>query len=181
MSFNLPSSRRKRALIIVDVQSGFLNEENVGIVERIVDLLNQEPYDVIIECIFHAEKGSLWDRQTDWYLPKDKDFKTVDEIIHALVGKEVIHVEKETKSVFKGTVDLNTEFKTRGIEEVHIVGLDANDCVLATTYESFDLGYFTYVIEDCTDASSGEHMKEIAFEILRHLNLTDRSCIEKGS
>ena len=181
MSSILPSSSRKRALIIVDVQPGFLNKENVGIVERIVDLLHREPYDFIVECIFHAEKGSLWDRQTGWCLPKDKDFKTVNEIIRALAGKEVIHIEKETKSVFKGTVDLNTELKTRGIEEVHIVGLDANDCVLATAYESFDFGYFTYVIEDCTNASSGEHLKEIAFEILRHLNLTDRSRIEKES
>jgi nicotinamidase-related amidase len=175
----IPWSDRKKVLVIVDVQQGFLNDRNKYIVENIQNLLQKASYDFYIESVFHAEKGSLWDRQTDWILPKDKDCKIVDALLEALKGKDFLHVEKQTKSVFKGLPDLRNELKKKGIEEVHIVGLDANDCVLATAFEAFDFGYFTYVIEECTESSSSEEMRNAGFEILRHVNLTNNSCVEK--
>lgn len=74
---------------------------------------------------------------------------------------------------------MHAHLHSAGIEEVHIVGLDANDCVLATAYEAFDLGYFTYVIEECTESSSSEEIRDAGFKLLRHVNLTNNSCIEK--
>ena len=62
---------------------------------------------------------------------------------------------------------------------MHIVGLDANDCVLATAYESFDLDFFTYVIEECVQASEGQAMHEKGLAVLSHVNLTNNSCVER--
>jgi nicotinamidase-related amidase len=174
----IPISNRKKALIMVDVQPGFLNERNKYIVENIKSLIQNIPYEFFVEAIFHSEKGSLWDQQTGWFLPKDENFHTVKEITDVLENKDVLHVEKETKSVFKGNQDVLVELKKRGIEEVHIVGLDVNDCVLATAYEAFDLGFYTYVIEECTEASESEKMRDVGFELLRQVNLTNNSVSE---
>ena len=175
----IPFSKRKKALILVDVQPGFLNQRNKYIIQNIKDLINNISYDCYIESIFHAEKGSLWQKQTGWILPKDDTFHTVPELLDAVKDKDVLHVEKETKSVFKGNPDIQTELRKRHIEEVHIVGLDVNDCVLASAYEAFDLGFYTYVIEECSEASDSEDIKNTGFEVLRHVNLTNNSCIEK--
>lgn len=175
----VPWSDRKKALIIVDVQSGFLNDRNKYIIDIIKTLIGNTSYDFYVESAFHAEKGSLWEKQTNWTLPKDKNSKTVEELSALLSNKSHLHMEKQTKSTFKGIPDLDNKLKKRGIEEVHIVGLDANDCILATAYEAFDLGYFTYVIEECTESSSSEEIRDVGFKILQHLNLTNNSCVEK--
>src|ERR1700722_12396449 len=135
---NIPSSKETKVLIIVDVQPGFLNKGNEYIIKNIQSLIKKVPYYFYIESVFHAEKGSLWDLQTNWILPKDENFKTVDEVVDALSGKEYLHIEKQTKSVFKGSPNLHKELQKRKIKEGHIVGLDVNDCVLATAYEAFD-------------------------------------------
>lgn len=150
---------KKKALIIVDVQPAFIKENSDFVAPAIVDLIKTVPYDLYIESLFHAEKDSIWNKQTDWVCPKDDTFYTVPEIIEVLKDKNCIKVEKETKSVFKGNPNILSILKENGIEEIHIVGCDIDCCVLATAYESFDFGFFTYVIEECT-ASSSKH-KEI--------------------
>jgi nicotinamidase-related amidase len=172
------NSKRKKALIMVDVQPGFLNERNKYIVKNIKFLIQNIPYDFFVEAVFHSEKDSLWDKQTNWFLPKDNNFHTLKEISDLFINKDRLHIEKETKSVFKGDTNLLEELKKKNIEEVHIVGVDVNDCVLATAYEAFDLGFFTYVIEECSESSDSEKIRDTGFEVLRHVNLTNNSCIE---
>ena len=174
----VPLSDRNKALIIVDVQVGFLNDRNGYIVQNIESLIKNYEYNFFVESVFHAEKGSLWDKQTGWVLPKDANFCTVKEITDLIQNKDCLHIEKTTKSVFKGNQNLFKELRERNIEEIHIVGLDSNDCVLATAYEAFDLGFYTYVIEECVESSDSEKMRDIGFEVLRHVNLTNNSCVE---
>lgn len=175
----IPDSGRKKALILVDVQPGFLRARNSHILPQIQKLLEKVSYDLYVSCIFHAEKGSIWDIQTHWTLPKDKDFKVDDSIERLLGDKKILRIEKNAKSAFKGDVNLLLALRNSLIQEVHLVGLDANDCVLATAYEAFDFGYFTYVIEECTESSDSESMRDTGFAALRHVNLTNHSCIEK--
>lgn len=164
---------RKKALIIVDVQPAFITKRNDYVVGNIMSLLRKTPYDLYVESIFHAERGSLWDTQTGWTCPKDKNFHTDARILKALKEKRpVVHVEKETKSVFKGSKNLIKFLQDRGIKEVQIVGYDTNDCILATAYEAFDLGFFTYVIEGCVESSSAKALHKNALTLLRHLSLT---------
>ncbi len=170
-------SNIKKALIIVDVQPAFITRRNGYVVRNIVALIKKEPYDLYVESIFHAERGSIWDKQTGWICPKDKNFHTDARIIKALKGKRTVHAEKETKSVFKGDKDVAQLLKKHNIGEVHIVGYDTNDCVLATAFEAFDLGFFTYAIEGCVESSSTSTLHKNALAILRHLSLTMSSKI----
>ena len=159
---------RKTALIIVDIQPGFITEENNQILPNVENLLRSQKYDAYVEAIFSATKGSLWDKQMNWTFPKQD---TVSEI-KALIPKEnCLFVEKETKSVFKGNKDVVKFLKENNIEEVHIVGLDTNDCIIATAYEAFDLGFFTYVVESCTASSQSPKLRENAIKILREQDM----------
>src|ERR1700722_10142747 len=135
----IPSGSRKRALIVVDVQPSFLTKRNEYITNNILKLLNVAKYDIYIQATFHAEKGSVWDIQQNWTCPEGKATETVAVISNKLKKLHAVPVKKETKSVFKGNKNLSKLFKERGIREIHIVGFDSNDCVLATAYEAFDL------------------------------------------
>lgn len=168
----LPNPDRKRALIVVDMQRGFLGENNQALISNVQAVLAQAKYEMYVEAVFHAEKGSLWDIQTGWTFPLEE---TVSELGDVLRDKGAVKVIKTTKSAFGGDRDLMALFKQKGIEEVHIVGVDTNDCILATAYDSFDGGFFTYVIEECVASSAGKTLHQDALEIMRHADLTNHS------
>src|SRR3989344_9265309 len=167
----IPKSLRKKALIIIDLQPAFINKRNKYIIKNIKKLIETNYYDIYIESIFYAESGSLWDKQQKWICPKNKNSHTIKEILNLLKNKKVFHTEKTTRSVLKisGIIKILNENK---IKEVHIIGLQTNDCVLATAFESFDLGFFTYIIEECCEAETSKEHK-LGMEILRKQNLTN--------
>ncbi len=164
----MQKSGRKTALIIVDIQSGFITDENKWILPNVKKLLTEEVYDLYIEATFHADPGSLWDKQTEWTFPYEPTMPD----IKSLIPERAVQVIKATKSVFGGDKDVVKILKENDIEEVHIIGLDTNDCVMATAFDAFDAGFFTYVIEDCTESSNGSHLRDTALEILRNVDLT---------
>jgi len=114
-----------------------------------------------------------------WTLPDAGHVQTVSAIASILESKSPrIRIHKHTKSVFNACPDLAQQLRMSGIEELHIVGFDANDCVLASALDAFDAGFVTYVIEDCCGASSGEEVKKSGLKVLRHLCLTNHSVWE---
>ncbi len=177
LSMKIPASQRKRALIIVDVQPGFLNDRNKFIVQRILELLVSTSYDLYVDTVFYADEQSLWQTQQHWSLPKNEETRTDSALQEVLASVHSIHLEKSTKSVFKGDKPLEKILKENGIREVHFVGLDTNDCILASAYESFDLGFLTYVIEECSQSSSSDELHEQALELLRHQCMTNHSRV----
>lgn len=70
--------------------------------------------------------------------------------------------------------------EARSIEEIHLVGFDINDCVLATAYDALDRGYFTYVIEECCGRTDGdEGIIAAALAVLRKQNMTNQSSLDE--
>lgn len=161
----------RQALIIVDLQEGFLNERNRWIIPNVQKLLREGGYAVVAESIFHAEAGSLWDTQVHWKFPLKP---TVPEIAEFL-PKEAVRIVKTTKSAFKGDQSLAIILAEQKIDEVHVVGIDTGDCVFATAQESFDLGFRTFVLEDCTESSVSEELREAPLTILRELAMVKKS------
>ena len=171
-TIRIPHPERKRALIVVDMQSGFLTEGTRWIIPNVQAVIEKGNYDMYIDAVFHAEPGSVWDKQTHWTFPLES---TIPEVKNLLVDKNAVVVTKTTKSAFQGDKDLVALCKEKNIEEVHVVGLDANDCVMATAFDSFDAGLWTYVIEECVDSSEGVQLRDAALAILRNVEMTNSS------
>jgi len=175
---NIPVSERKKALLVIDVQDIFMNKHVEHIPGRIVSLIKEIEYSIYVEALFHAEAGSIWDRQQQWTGPKNGHLFSMPELSSALGNKRAVYLGKETRSAFKGEFQLHQYLQDNDIKEVHIVGVDTSDCVLATAHEAFDLGYFTFVIEECCQVAHDRTLHEKAVDILRFGKLTNNSCIE---
>ena len=172
----LPSSGLKKALIVIDMQPAFIKPHNKHIIQNIVSLIDKVPYDLYIEAVFHAEKDSLWDRQQKWICPQGEDTHTVEEISKALSKHNPLKVLKETRSVFKGKPNILASLKKNGIQEIHLVGTETNDCVFATALDAFDNGYPVYILEECCEAASeGRH--DPAVQLLRYQGMTNNRCL----
>jgi len=174
----IPISERKRALLVIDVQDIFMNRHVEHIPGRIVSLINAAEYAIYVEAIFHAEPGSIWDRQQQWSGPKNGHLASMPELSSALAKKQAVRLEKDTRSAFRSEFPLHKYLQDNDIEEVHIVGVDTSDCVLATAHEAFDLGYFTFVIEECCEVAHDRTLHEKAVDILRFGKMTNNSCTE---
>ena len=171
----IPDTNRKRALIVIDLQPAFIKPHNQYIVPNVTSLIKNVPYDAYVEAVFHAEKGSLWDLQQGFTVPQDDGMRTADEVMENLRPHNPLHVTKETRSTFKGDQDLVAYFKKCGIEEVHLVGTETHDCVLATAYDAFAAGFPVYALEECIESGTpGRH--EAGLTLLRWQNMTNNSC-----
>lgn len=172
----LPNTGRKKALIVVDLQPAFIKDHNSHIVSRVKALLGQVDYDAYIEAVFSAEKGSLWDTQQDWICPEGEDTHSVDEIRELLESNNPLRVHKHTRSIFRGNQDVVAFLKEKDIEEVHLVGTETNDCVLATAFDAFDSGFPVYVLEECCEsATEGRH--QMGLDLLRIQGMTNNRCL----
>lgn len=179
MKIRVPNTNTPRALLVVDVQRGFV-KGNPKTIERIEKLIQEVPYTLYIHGLFHTEKGSTWDKQLDWTFPKkNTKFKELPIIRKLLAEKNAVEIIKETKSIFKGKPQLLAILKKKKIKEVHIVGFDTHDCVLASAHEAFDLGFISYVIEECTGSSNGDSLKRHTVKLLRDAEMTNHSKLIK--
>ncbi|MDB4992192.1 MAG: hydrolase [Parcubacteria group bacterium] len=171
MEILLPHPEKKRALLVVDMQAGFITEHSRHVIPAIRAVITQGNYSLVVEATFSAEPGSVWDTQTGFVFAKEPVIPEIRDVL----GPDTIKVEKNTKSVFKGNTDVIGILHRTDIEEVHVVGIDAHDCVLSTAEESFDYGFTTYVIEECIASSEGKEYCEAAIKILREVEMTNHS------
>lgn len=171
----IPETGRKKALFIVDVQDWFIIERNTYILPNIIELIEKGNYDSIIYSISYNKEGSLWYKQI-WWCENPIETDTICEILDVLQNhKNVYKVNKLTRSIFKCDENIHEILKQHQIEEIHICWYESNDCVFASAQESFDLGYFTFVIEEATETRTTAINHTYAIALLRYLNLTNNS------
>jgi len=164
--------------MVVDVQPRFLNDRIRYIADNICSLIDSVPYALYIQSLLHADENSLWFKQHGWIAPTEGNMLTAPPLGERLKRLDAISVVKTTRSIFKGQPPILDSLRVNRIEETHIVGLDTYDCIMASAHEAFDLDFFTYVIEECCQCSSGQDLHDRAVANLRFVNLTNNSCKE---
>ena len=180
MKIKVPISSRRKALFLVDIQPKTLSAKAPVLVGPIKEFVSASKYEAYVEANYYADERSMFFRQGEVLLKKADAGGTATEILTELEGKAApkFRVEKNTRSCFKGfnSKDLGAFLRANRIEEIHLVGYDINDCVLASAYEAVDSGYFTYVIEElCHHWDGSEQLKEAALAVLRIQGLTNNS------
>lgn len=170
----IPNTKRKKALFIVDVQNWFIIERNKYILWNIINIIKNIEYDLIVYSISYNQEWSLWYNQI-WWCENTTDDDILPEILELLKSKNTIKVNKLTRSVFKCDEDLKSILKINNIQEIHITWYETNDCVFATAQESFDLWYYTFVLEEAVETRTFQPNHTKAIEILNYLCLTNNS------
>lgn len=135
---NHMEQKNKRALLIIDVQNGFVTEHSQHVVPAVEALCQRADYQFVAasQHINHP-KSALWN-WLSWQKCRRED---KHDIALAFTPLEHVYVyEKDTYSAL--TPKLCDEFKKRGITHVDICGIDTEACVLATALALFDQGMF---------------------------------------
>jgi len=182
MKIKIPKSGRNKALFVIDVQPNTLNAKAAGTSHIIRATIKATGYPFYALATYYADSQSMLFKQSKWSLSREEAGATDEKIISAVAGKNapVMHLTKSGRSAFKceQRPALLESLKALAIEEIHIVGYDINDCVLATAYDAIDLGFYTYVIEEaCNHYAGDENLVAAAIKVLRQQNMTNNSSL----
>lgn len=141
----------KPALLLIDIQKGFLDEKYWGGRRNNKDA--EETSGIILKKwrelnlpIFHIRHSSV-NPQSNLH-ESDPGFQFND---HVLPLDDEPVITKNVNSAFIGT-DLKERIDRLGIDTLVIVGITTNHCVSTTTRMAGNFGYKTYIISDATAA-----------------------------
>ena len=148
-----------KALLIVDVQNGFVNEKTKHI-PMLVEKL-QYNYDLVIATRFINLPDSPFRRLIKWeHLSPD-----TDEIELAFKPKEgVVVIDKYIYSCIDEP--FLRLLKDKGIEAVDICGIDTDICVTKCAVDLFERNITPYVLKDYCATHADADVQESALIIL---------------
>ena len=152
----------RSALLIVDVQVGFVNDATRHIVPKVEALQHQYPY--VYATRFINAEGSPYRKLLDWHrfyagsVDVPLAFEPVD-------GVEVIdkHIYTCVTPAFL------EDLRNKGVEEVAICGIDTDACVSACAIDLFENGFRPILLSGACASHAGSEYHEAALRILVRL------------
>ncbi len=140
------------ALLVVDIQEGFINAFTRHIPERVATLIERGDFDPILFTRFVNTESGPYQRFIGWNA-------CADEPEVNLARDVAVHARAEhvfTKPGYAGIPDELTRYlRDERIERISIVGIDTDMCVLKMAMDIFDLNIEPFVLVDCCASTAG--------------------------
>lgn len=159
----------KTALIIIDMQKGFINENTKHLAPKIVNFAKKRDFDLVIGTRYINSNYTACHIYEGW----DDCWE----------GSESAELVQEIKSICNEVVDkheyscwgslLKSILKKYGIEKLMFCGVNTGCCVLASVFDAYDELWDIEVIENLCGSTSGDSSHKAGIEILRE-------CITKS-
>lgn len=154
---NLPT-----ALVIVDVQKGFINEHTSHVVPLVESAQEDSLYSLICATQFVNSPSSPYVRWMSWARFQPENAYDIDLAFN--LKKDAHTFQKQT---YYAPSELFDVFDEKEIRKVHICGIDTNMCVFATAIQLFDGGVFEpFVLTNLCASHSGEHYHKEGVKML---------------
>jgi nicotinamidase-related amidase len=155
----------KNVLVVIDLQVGFINDKTVKVANNIRDLLDSGEYSAVIATKFTNMPGSSFDSFLSWRGMLEEVEKEllpfVEEYADCVISKcsySCVNINFiQSLVAFCGSLP----------EEVTLVGVDTDACVLATAIDLFEMGIKPIIIEDCVGSSGGDECHEAGMLLLK--------------
>lgn len=144
-----------RALVVIDMLKDFIDQEGALYTgpagEKIVDFVQgkiqeyrQQGQPIIFVCDYHEQD----DKEFDMFVPHciaDTEGSKIIEQLEVQAGDKII--KKRRYSAFFGT-DLDLYLREKGVDEISLVGVCTNICVLYTAADARNLAYRVNIYRD---------------------------------
>jgi nicotinamidase-related amidase len=142
-----------RALVVVDVQNGFVTDSSRAVVPAVVDLVRRWVGPVLFTR-YHNYPGSPYERLVGWTAmqgPPETDL--VAEL--APFARRAPVVDKTVYSLF--TAQGRALVAEQGWTDLVFCGIATDSCVLKSAVDAFEAGLTPWVV---TDACASDHSAE---------------------
>jgi nicotinamidase-related amidase len=139
-------------LIIVDVQSGFINEFTHHIPQRIVRLIQRDEYAPIVFTRFINAPDGPYQQLLDWHSCESEPEINIVSELEPWAKPESIFAKRGLCGM---PDELASYLRQQPIERVFLVGIDTDMCVLKLAMDFFDMGIEPIVLTDCCASTAG--------------------------
>lgn len=148
----------RAALLVVDVQNGFVNEHSKHVLPLIASLVDQwsESGRPIIFTRYWNFPDSPWERLIGWralYGPPETDL--VPELELRVTGPSTHVLDKTVYTAL--TPEGLALIKDLDVTDLVICGIATDACVLKTTLDAFELGFTPWVLRDAVASNATRH------------------------
>lgn len=159
----------KKILIVVDVQTGFVkNLETKRVTRDIIKLLNDKNFDKVIATKFINLDNSPYEEYMNWDKLKDEPeinlIKEIESHADTIIPKSIYSC---VNTVFIQM--LKTLNSGQVPEEVFIVGMDTDCCVLKIATDLFEFGIRPIVLEKYCTSTGGIESHKAGIKCLERL------------
>jgi nicotinamidase-related amidase len=139
-------------LLVVDVQHGFINQYTRHIPGRIRRLIDTGAYGPVLYTRFVNTDGSPYQTLLDWHAcAGPPETELVDELASIAEDRNIFH-----KHGLAGMPDtLAGRIRDDHLQQLWVVGLDTDMCVLKIAMDLFDMGVEPVVLVDCCASTAG--------------------------
>ncbi len=156
----IPASN-KSALVVVDVQKGFINRHTASIPDQILRLLGEVDFRHRIFTKFLNFPNSQYFRLLNW---SRFTGSPETDLVDSLSEKYTVLIEKHS---YTGLTDKFRQYAlAHDIETFYVVGIDTDICVLKTAVDLFESGYRPIVLSEYCMSHAGRNAHEAAMTIL---------------
>lgn len=161
---------RKSALIVVDMQMGFMNEHTEYLENKIASYIDNRSFDIIIGTKYINNEKTACYIFEGW---KECMDGTVDTYLVPKISSRVnVTFEKSVYSCWSET--LKDYLKSRNIDDIYFCGVNTGCCVLHSAFDAYNDLFSCYVIEDLCGSTSGEESHKAAITILKECITQER-------
>ena len=152
-------------LVIIDMQNGFVSEENKNLAGKIARLAKRKSYDFIVATQFCNTTDSPYVSKMGWYgLMNEESQKLVPEI-EKLAPKVVM--KKTGYSCF--TDEFKEFVRANFIDSLTFVGMDTEGCVMVSALDAFKENMNLQVLTRYCESSGGEEYHNAGVLVMKRL------------
>jgi len=154
----------KNALIVIDVQNYFVNDNTKILPQKIAKFIENNKFDFVLFAKFVNKEDSNFFKILDWKECTSSPDTDIHSTLSKFVNKNNVF-EKSTYSIFKSK-KLAKFLKKNNITKLFLCGIDTDACVLASAYDGFDIGYNIEILKDLCLSHYGEKLNNSALNII---------------
>lgn len=139
----------RKLLLVIDVQNGFVNQQNEWIPAKLAAYINASDYTDVFATSYVNAEGTACYKRLGWRNCMTSEEQAICPELDGLYSK--VYTRSTYNSV---TMSLGGAIAQGNYDQIDVVGMSATRGVLATAYVLFDMGYKVYVIPAlCADAT----------------------------
>lgn len=173
----------KQALVIIDIQNGFMNKNTAyleGEIETFVQKTMKNPdfpmFDLIIGTQYVNHEASACYVLEGWKacMSGSEEAEICEKILPFLSEEngEKLIIKKDKYTCY--TEEFLRLLKQAGIERIFMCGVNTGCCVLHSVLDVYEDVKDVYVLRDLCGSTTGPHYHEIAIELLETLITKER-------
>ncbi|MFE7777662.1 isochorismatase family cysteine hydrolase [Streptomyces sp. NPDC057445] len=167
---------RSTALLVIDVQQGFINRHSQGVLPTVVRLVEgwREAGAPIVLTRFRNEPGSPYERITGWTRLRTAEEQALVAELAPHAGYASAVIDKVRSSAFTPS---GTELiRDAGWNDLVVCGIDTDACVYDTAMAAYQNGYRPWIVTDACASTGGRQYHDAAL-LLASRNLGAKQLI----